>query len=95
VSIINRLSKAKMQNLVRRIKDSYFFFFFTADEMQEGSTADKSRRSLKVDRSAKRIQWLKKNQKLLTMLLNYCSLHGASGGDLAGNALLLFDFLNS
>ena len=63
--------------------------------MQEGSTADKNHISLKIDRSAKRIQWLKKNQKLLTMLLNYCSLHGASGGDLAGNALLLFDFLNS
>lgn len=46
---------------------------------------DKNYIALKIDRSAKHIQWLKKNQKLLTILLNYCSLHGASGGDLAGN----------
>ena len=66
---------------------------FTADELQEGSTGDKNYIALKIDRSAKHIQWLKKNQKLLTILLNYCSLHGASGGDLAGNEFsLLFDF---
>ena len=59
-------------------------FYFTGDELQEGSAADKNYIALKIDRSAKHIQWLKKNQKLLTILLNYCSLHGASGGDLAG-----------
>ena len=69
------------------------FFFFTADELQEGSTTDKNYIALKIDRSAKHIQWLKKNQKLLTILLNYCSLHGASGGDLAGSSLLLFVFI--
>ncbi|XP_068740234.1 dmX-like protein 2 [Montipora capricornis] len=54
------------------------------DEVQQdGSTVDKNYIALKIDRSAKHIQWLKKNQKLLTILLNYCSLHGASGGDLA------------
>jgi len=63
-------------------------FYFTADELQEGSTGDKNYIALKIDRSAKHIQWLKKNQKLLTILLNYCSLHGASGGDLAGNVFL-------
>ncbi|KAJ7385421.1 DmX-like protein 1 [Desmophyllum pertusum] len=55
----------------------------SGDELQEGSAADKNYIALKIDRSAKHIQWLKKNQKLLTILLNYCSLHGASGGDLA------------
>ena len=59
--------------------------FFISDEVQQdGSTVDKNYIALKIDRSAKHIQWLKKNQKLLTILLNYCSLHGASGGDLAG-----------
>ena len=64
----------------------YHEISFTADELQqEGSTADKNYIALKIDRSAKHIQWLKKNQKLLTILLSYCSLHGASGGDLAGD----------
>lgn len=63
---------------------------FIADDLQqEGSTADKNYIALKIDRSAKHIQWLKKNQKLLTILLNYCSLHGASGGDLAGNTIII------
>lgn len=67
---------------------------FIADDLQqEGSAADKNYIALKIDRSAKHIQWLKKNQKLLTILLNYCSLHGASGGDLAGIALLFFVLL--
>lgn len=48
---------------------------------------DKNYIAMKIDIQAKRIHWLKRNQTLLTILLNHCSLHGASGGDLAGTYL--------
>ena len=40
----------------------------------------------KVEISAQHIEWLKENQTLLNILLNYCTLHGASGGDVASKS---------
>ncbi|KAK3717892.1 hypothetical protein QZH41_014895, partial [Actinostola sp. cb2023] len=53
------------------------------DEENQESTADKNYIAMKIDKSAKHVQWLKKNRVLLNILLNYCSLHGSSGGQLA------------
>lgn len=45
--------------------------------------AEKQDFEAKVQRAARRKQWLKANETLLRTLLSYCSLHGASGGGLA------------
>ncbi|CAG0879339.1 unnamed protein product [Cyprideis torosa] len=45
--------------------------------------ADKLDFEEKLQRAAKRREWLKRNQTLLRTLHSYCALHGASGGGLA------------
>lgn len=45
--------------------------------------ADRLDFEAKLQRMARRKQWLKHNQQLLRTLLTYCSLYGASGGGLA------------
>jgi hypothetical protein len=44
---------------------------------------EKNNFAKKVEISAQHIEWLKENQTLLNILLNYCTLHGACGGDVA------------
>lgn len=44
---------------------------------------EKNNFAKKVEISAQHIEWLKENQNLLNILLNYCTLHGACGGDVA------------
>ena len=53
------------------------------DEMAGDSSNERKNFAQKVEISAKHIKWLKENQMLLNVLLNYCTLHGASGGDVA------------
>ena len=45
--------------------------------------ADKLDFEEKLQRAARRKQWLQSNESLLRTLLSYCSLHGAHGGGLA------------
>jgi hypothetical protein len=51
--------------------------------LHEVMMAEKADFQAKVERSAKRKQWLTANQTLLRTLLSYCGLHGAHGGGLA------------
>ncbi|XP_048584043.1 dmX-like protein 2 isoform X2 [Nematostella vectensis] len=44
---------------------------------------DKNYIAHKIEKSAKHIQWLRRNRTLLNILLTYCALHGSSGGHLA------------
>lgn len=68
--------------------------FFSVSEDSFGdlvsdSANDKNNFAKKVETSARHIEWLKQNQPLLNILLNYCTLHGASGGDVASEFMLL------
>jgi hypothetical protein len=51
--------------------------------LHEVLKAEKLDFEAKIDRMARRKQWLKANQQLLRTLLSYCSLQGLTGGGLA------------
>ena len=56
---------------------------FKAPTLHEILIADKLDFEEKLQRAARRKQWLQSNESLLRTLLSYCSLHGAHGGGLA------------
>ena len=67
--------------------DSAMIFVLGSDEsfsdLVGDSANEKNNFAKKVEISAQHIEWLKENQTLLNILLNYCTLHGACGGDVA------------
>lgn len=63
--------------------DSTGFSDYKAPTLHEILIADKLDFEEKLQRAARRKQWLQSNESLLRTLLSYCSLHGAHGGGLA------------
>ncbi|EDO42278.1 predicted protein, partial [Nematostella vectensis] len=53
------------------------------EETAGDEDTDKNYIAHKIEKSAKHIQWLRRNRTLLNILLTYCALHGSSGGHLA------------
>ena len=81
----------------KTIINGYVIFVVVSDEsfadLVGDISNDKSNFAKKVEISAQHIGWLKENQTLLNILLNYCTLHGACGGDVAST--LKFLILNT
>ena len=53
------------------------------DESQEMGT-DKTSLSLKAELVTKKMNWIKKNQRILTTLYNCCAMQGIGGENLPG-----------
>ena len=77
-----------------RIKGSERFLFpFLVSQFSEESlselTAEKKSLSQKAELLTKKIQWLRKNEKILTTLYNCCALQGVGGENLPGINIIL------